>query len=45
MQEAVPEGKGAMAAILMLEDEAVRAACGEAGGVVQAVNSMRRARW
>ena len=38
MQEAVPEGKGAMAAILMLEDEAVRAACGEAGGVVQAVN-------
>ncbi len=38
MQDAVPEGKGAMAAILMLEDEAVRAACGEAGGVVQAVN-------
>ncbi len=38
MQEAVPEGKGAMAAILMLEDEAVRAACAEAGGVVQAVN-------
>jgi [acyl-carrier-protein] S-malonyltransferase len=38
MQEAVPEGKGAMAAILMLEDEAVRAACAEAGGEVQAVN-------
>jgi [acyl-carrier-protein] S-malonyltransferase len=38
MQEAVPEGKGAMAAILMLEDAAVRAACTEAGGVVQAVN-------
>jgi len=38
MQEAVPEGKGAMAAILMLEDDAVRAACTEAGGTVQAVN-------
>jgi len=38
MQEAVPEGKGAMAAILMLEDEVVRAACAEAGGEVQAVN-------
>lgn len=38
MQEAVPEGQGAMAAILMLEDEAVRAACREAGGEVQAVN-------
>jgi [acyl-carrier-protein] S-malonyltransferase len=38
MQEAVPEGQGAMAAILMLEDEAVRAACAEAGGEVQAVN-------
>jgi [acyl-carrier-protein] S-malonyltransferase len=38
MQEAVPEGQGAMAAILMLDDEAVRAACAEAGGVVQAVN-------
>ena len=38
MQEAVPEGQGAMAAILMLEDDAVRAACSEAGGVVQAVN-------
>jgi [acyl-carrier-protein] S-malonyltransferase len=38
MQEAVPEGQGAMAAILMLDDEAVRAACAQAGGVVQAVN-------
>jgi len=38
MQEAVPEGKGAMAAILMLEDDVVRAACAEAGGEVQAVN-------
>jgi [acyl-carrier-protein] S-malonyltransferase len=38
MQEAVPEGKGAMAAILMLEDEVVRAACAEAGAEVQAVN-------
>jgi len=38
MQEAVPEGKGAMAAILMLDDEVVRAACAEAGGEVQAVN-------
>jgi [acyl-carrier-protein] S-malonyltransferase len=38
MQEAVPEGQGAMAAILMLDDEEVRAACAQAGGVVQAVN-------
>ena len=38
MQEAVPEGKGAMAAILMLDDEVVHAACAEAGGEVQAVN-------
>jgi [acyl-carrier-protein] S-malonyltransferase len=43
MQEAVPEGVGAMAAILMLEDDAVRAACAEAqaaspGEVVEAVN-------
>jgi [acyl-carrier-protein] S-malonyltransferase len=38
MQEAVPEGEGAMAAILMLDDDAVRAACQEAGGTVQAVN-------
>jgi [acyl-carrier-protein] S-malonyltransferase len=38
MQEAVPEGQGAMAAILNLEDEKVIAACAEAGGEVQAVN-------
>ena len=40
MQEAVPEGQGAMAAILGLEDEAAQAACAEAaqGEVVQAVN-------
>jgi [acyl-carrier-protein] S-malonyltransferase len=38
MQAAVPEGKGAMAAILMLDDDLVRAACAEAGGEVQAVN-------
>jgi [acyl-carrier-protein] S-malonyltransferase len=38
MQDAVPEGKGAMAAILMLGDDVVRAACAEAGGEVQAVN-------
>lgn len=40
MQEAVPEGKGAMAAILNLDDDAVRAACSEAaqGEIVQAVN-------
>ena len=40
MQEAVPEGKGAMAAILNLDDENVRIACEEAaqGETVQAVN-------
>jgi len=38
MQEAVPHGQGAMAAILNLDDEHVIAACAEAGGVVQAVN-------
>lgn len=40
MQQAVPPGAGAMAAILGLEDEAVRQACAEAaqGQVVQAVN-------
>jgi [acyl-carrier-protein] S-malonyltransferase len=38
MQQAVPEGKGAMAAILNLEDAKVIAACAEAGGEVQAVN-------
>ncbi len=40
MQRAVPAGDGAMAAILNLDDESVRAACAEAaqGEVVQAVN-------
>ena len=40
MQAAVPEGAGAMAAILGLEDEQVRAACTQAaaGDVVEAVN-------
>jgi [acyl-carrier-protein] S-malonyltransferase len=40
MQEAVPVGEGAMAAILGLEDDVVRAACQEAaqGQVVEAVN-------
>jgi len=40
MQEAVPVGEGAMAALLGLEDDAVRAACVEAaeGQVVEAVN-------
>ena len=44
MQEAVPEGQGAMAAVLGLDDDAVRAACreaehaGAAREVVQAVN-------
>jgi [acyl-carrier-protein] S-malonyltransferase len=40
MQEAVPAGTGAMAAILGLDDEGTRAACAEAaqGEVVEAVN-------
>lgn len=40
MQDAVPAGAGAMAAILGLEDDAVRAACAQAaqGDVVEAVN-------
>jgi len=40
MQEAVPPGQGAMAAILGLEDDAVRAVCAEAAGaeVCEAVN-------
>jgi [acyl-carrier-protein] S-malonyltransferase len=40
MQEAVPEGTGAMAAILGLDDDGARAACAEAaqGEAVQAVN-------
>jgi [acyl-carrier-protein] S-malonyltransferase len=38
MQEAVPQGEGAMAAILSLDEQKVKQACSEAGGVVQAVN-------
>jgi len=40
MQQAVPEGVGAMAAIMNLDDDGVRAACADAaqGEVVQAVN-------
>jgi [acyl-carrier-protein] S-malonyltransferase len=40
MQAAVPQGQGAMAAILGLEDETVRALCAEAAGneVCEAVN-------
>ncbi len=40
MQSAVPQGEGAMAAILGLEDADVEAACAEVaeGGVVEAVN-------
>jgi [acyl-carrier-protein] S-malonyltransferase len=40
MQEAVPQGTGAMAAILGIDDDAVRAACAEGaqGEVVEAVN-------
>ena len=38
MQQAVPAGKGAMAAILNLDDDKVREACASAGGTVQAVN-------
>lgn len=40
MQEAVPAGEGAMAAIIGLDDDAVKAACAEAaqGQVVEAVN-------
>jgi [acyl-carrier-protein] S-malonyltransferase len=46
MQDAVPEGAGAMAAILNLDDEKIREACAEAeaeaepgaGGVVEPVN-------
>jgi [acyl-carrier-protein] S-malonyltransferase len=38
MQEAVPQGTGAMAAILGLDDHAVSQACAEAQGAVQAVN-------
>jgi len=38
MQQAVPRGEGAMAAILGLDDEQVEAACAEVSGVVSAAN-------
>ena len=38
MQEAVPQGQGAMAAVLSLDEEKVKQACADANGVVQAVN-------
>ncbi|KUJ72754.1 ACP S-malonyltransferase [Thiomicrospira sp. WB1] len=38
MQEAVPAGSGAMAAVLGLDDDQVRALCDQAEGVVEAVN-------
>src|SRR6201996_6198000 len=40
MQEAVPAGQGAMAAVLGLDDDDVRAVCAEAAGgeIVEAVN-------
>lgn len=38
MQEAVPEGTGAMAAILKVEPAAVEAACAAADGVVEVAN-------
>lgn len=38
MQEAVPVGVGAMAAILKLDDDAVRAICAETDGLVEPVN-------
>ena len=38
MQEAVPQGEGAMAAILGLDDEAIDAACAAAAGLVSPAN-------
>ena len=38
MQAAVPEGEGAMAAILGLDDDVIAACCDEAGGVVAPAN-------
>ncbi|MDH5517759.1 MAG: ACP S-malonyltransferase [Gammaproteobacteria bacterium] len=38
MQQAVPEGQGAMAAILGLDDDTLIAICQQVDGVVQAVN-------
>ena len=47
MQDAVPPGVGAMAAVLGLDDDAVRAACIDAaqGEVVSAVNLNSPAKW
>src|SRR4051812_19619628 len=36
MQEAVPQGKGAMAAVLGIAEDKVKEACEAAGGIVQA---------
>ena len=38
MQEAVPEGHGAMAAVIGISEDEIRKACNDAGGVVEAVN-------
>jgi [acyl-carrier-protein] S-malonyltransferase len=38
MQEAVPVGEGAMAAVLKLDDVAVREVCAEVDGIVEPVN-------
>jgi [acyl-carrier-protein] S-malonyltransferase len=38
MQEAVPVGQGAMAAILKLDDDAVRQVCEKTAGIVEPVN-------
>ncbi|WP_019556659.1 ACP S-malonyltransferase [Thiomicrorhabdus arctica] len=38
MQQAVPAGQGAMAAVLGLEDEQVVAVCAQVDGIVEAVN-------
>jgi [acyl-carrier-protein] S-malonyltransferase len=38
MQEAVPAGTGAMAAVLGLEDEQIIALCAESDGILEAVN-------
>lgn len=47
MQEAVPEGTGAMSAIIGLDDAAIAKACEESaeGQVVSPVNYNSRARW
>ncbi|MFK7990623.1 MAG: ACP S-malonyltransferase [Sandaracinaceae bacterium] len=38
MQEAVPDGEGAMSAVLKLDDDAVRGICEQTEGVCEAVN-------